>query len=273
MIVTAEGNPDLRAAAHRWLAAAPDPDQVWDYAASRPAVPDLVLRFGDTEVDVASTTVAVTAHRSTVDVQLYHPALAALPHAARMQAAFLLLDQLLGEVAVEIWVGVIEVASGPPPEAVPLIDLVAQVEALRSAHTTSDGELTWGVAQLKGPMGSVILVSAQVPLKAATAPRFDTHVAVSLDFRSPPGGHGLPAQDALDALRAHEDRLIQVVGDDGRLVAHETHAGRRTLSFYVDGTTGAADRLRVGAASWTLAKHKVKAWHDPSWDQVARLRF
>jgi hypothetical protein len=276
LIVTAEGNPDLRAAAHRWLEAAPASDGLWDYAAARPADPnpaDVVIGVAGVQVDVASATVAITETRSTLDVSVHHPALAALPHTPRMTGTFLLLDHVLGENAVETWIGVIEGAQRPLAEAVPLLDLPDRVGDLVAACTTADGEPAWGVAQIKGPMGSIILVSAQVPLKAATGPRFDTHVSVALDFRTPAIGNGLPEQPTLDALRAYEDRLVWLLGDDGRIVAHKTHAGRRTISFYVDGTTDAAERLRVAAASWSLGKQKVKAWYDPSWEQVAELRL
>ena len=40
LVVTAGGNPDLRAAARRWLLAAPPADEVWSYADFRPPAGD-----------------------------------------------------------------------------------------------------------------------------------------------------------------------------------------------------------------------------------------
>ncbi len=108
LVVTAAGNPALRAAARRWHRAAPAESATWEYADTRQPVGEpVVLDVAGHAVrsdDVTASTWADDG-RAVVDVRLAAPVLALMSRQDALRATFLLLDQVLGEEAVETWVG------------------------------------------------------------------------------------------------------------------------------------------------------------------------
>ena len=110
-----------------------------------------------------------------------------------------------------------------------------------------------------------------MPLSSASAPHLDTHVAVVVPFTDRNEG-GFPGPASLQALRDLEDHLRDRLGGSGRVVAHETRAGSRVLHAYVDGTTPAADQLRVAVRGWQQGVVKTHPHPDPGWQAVAHLR-
>src|SRR5262249_4004704 len=155
-----------------------------------------------------------------------HPVLATLPEQAQGQIAFLALDWLLGEEAVELWIGPVEYAD-THPDARSREELAEAVEALARKHS----DPTWLLLQGQLPDGRILLAITQHPLKSARWPRFDMHAPVVLPFRHVADA-GLPLDPSLFTLREFEDRLTEAVGTDGDLVAFETCAGVRTLHYY-----------------------------------------
>ncbi|MDQ1289961.1 MAG: hypothetical protein QG622_3527 [Actinomycetota bacterium] len=274
LVVSSEGDAELRAVARRWRQAAPPPDAIWEYSDARVPVPDaavLVLSFDDVPIDVASVRVAARVNGSVLDVNVYHPDFAKLPERTRSMASFILLDQVLGEDAVETWVGEVGVSTVLPLDPVPLTGLPAVVADLREMFTTEDGRPAWILLEGSGPDGRPVLAGTQVPLKATAAPHLDTHVAVDVPF-SDLDDHGLPGPGSRQALRdlgAHlEDRL----GGSGRVVAHETHGGRRVLHAYVDGATPAVEQLKAAVAGWEQGPVVISSHRDPAWERVSHLR-
>lgn len=134
LVLTAGGNPDLRALAAAWLAAAPAPDEDFEYADSRLAHPDpasLTLRFEGGELDLASTTMLAVPEGALVHVQVSHPTFASLGEEDRVQVTFLFLDAVLGERAVEDRIGEVQAVEAHPDGAspVPLLELPEIVAA------------------------------------------------------------------------------------------------------------------------------------------------
>lgn len=274
LVVSPGGNPALRATARRWLLAAPPPDDVWSYADSRQPVADLdglVLGLDGTEIAPSEVEVAAHVTRATVDVTVYHPAFAGLDQAQRMQAAFLVLDWVLGENAVETWVGEIATTTVKPLDPIPVIGLRTVVDHLQTEYTGDEGDPVWSMLTGELVGGTPVIASFQMPLRAATAPQFDTWVQVTVPFtdRTP---EGFPGPESLPELRHLEDHLVDRLGHSGRLVAHQTHGGVRLMHFYVDRATPAADQLRAAVTGWRQGRVEVTAQHDPSWEQVAHLR-
>src|SRR5699024_8573346 len=144
------------------------------------------------------------------------------------------------------------------------------VRDLREEFTGDDGEPTWLVLQGDTPYGP-LLASTQVPLAAAWAPQFDTHIGVSVPYGDKEDS-GLPAERSLGNLRALEDHAVARLEGQGRLVAHETTRGIRLLHFYVDGSTPAVDQVKAAVQSWDEGRVKVRAESDPGWSQVQHLR-
>jgi hypothetical protein len=273
LTVTAEGNPELRAVARRWLRAAPV-DPVWDFADARqpsPGLDGLAIGIEDHTIDVESVRVTARVEGFEADVVVYHPAFPALPAETRAQLAFILLDSALGEVAVETWIGAITPATVEPLDAFPLAGLTAVVRELATRSVSGDGEPTWLLLQGQAPDGSPVIASAQVPLKAVTAPELDTYVRVEVPYADRNEG-GLPGPGSLAALRGLEEHVTARLEGSGRVLAHETHAGTRVLHVYVDGSTPAPDQVKAAVTAWDQGPVQVQTSPDPGWRKVAHLR-
>jgi hypothetical protein len=274
LVVTCEGDPALRAAARRWRRASPAADPLWQYSDSRLPVADpaaTVLTLGDTELDLASAIALARVSGADLDVAVYHPAFIAMPDEERRLATFLMLDTLLGEAAMETWIGTVEVAAAPPLDPVPLIGLRAVVRELSARFLDDQGDPTWVLMRGTTPDGDPVLASAQIPLRAASAPHLDTHVGLEVSFTDVTG-EGLPGPGSLNALRDLEEHLNGRLGGSGRIVAHQTHRGVRTFHVYVDGTTPAVDQLRAAIVGWDQGPIVVGVRPDPGWELVRHLR-
>jgi hypothetical protein len=273
LVVTAAGDPRLRAIARRWLRLAPTADPVWEYTDTRPPARGLdgaTLDLDGRRVALREITVGwqMDEERARVDVLLHHPALAAVPEEARTEITLLVLDHLLGEEAVELWLGAIAPSVERPEGATGLESLRDAVRALAAQH--SGPEPTWQLIQARTPSGQPVLAAARVPLSSAVAPELDEHVRVELPY--PPNEAGLPDDDALQELRDLEDRIEAVLGRDGQVVAHETSGGQRTLHVYVDRTTDAHDRVLSAISTYPFPQVRTTTAHDPDWSAVGHLR-
>jgi hypothetical protein len=276
LVVTAAGDPELRSTARRWLLAAPAPDAVWEYADTRPVEQELDwgLSVGGSTVDAADVvaTWTRTGRQPELDIALHHPALAALPEATRGELTFLLLDHALGETAVETWVGAIDGLVTPPTDrdGASVGDLTALRTAVQELAAEYAGD-TWALLEASTADGQPVLAAARQPLRAALAPHLDRHLRVELPYTDLTDA-GLPGPASLEALREVEDDLGARLGDAGRVVAHETSGGVRTLHVYVDSTTDAALRAEALVAGWPQGRPRTALKADPGWAAVRHLR-
>lgn len=271
LVVTPCGKAELRALAARWRAAAPPEDETWEYQAARQAAPGhfaSVLELDGQRLELSDVRFAFTVdeERGLVDAVCCHPALPSLPEGARAQVAFLALDWLLGEEAVELWVGEVDFA-GTHPDARPREELAEVVQVIADKHR----DPIWQILQGELPDGRIVMALVQQPLASARWPRFDTHAPVVLPF-SNTSEAGMPLDPSLFALRDLEDRLTEAVGTDGELVAHETCAGVRTLHYYVDSTSAAVDALGRIVPAWAEGRARFKPAYDPALAGVRHLR-
>jgi hypothetical protein len=274
LVVTSEGDPALRAITSRWRQAAPPPNELWGYSSFRLPAADpsaSVLTLGRAQIDITSVTVSADVSRAHVDVTMYHPGFADLPPDQHMVTAFMLLDTVLGEAAVDSWVGTVTAGIEPPADLVPLVDLPTVVSELEADLTDADGERPWLITRGTTDSGAPMMFSAQVPLRAASAPHLDTYIDVSLSF-SEWTADGLPAPKSLKRLRDFQELLSHRLGAGGRVVAHETQEGIRTLHVYVDSTTSAAKQVREAVSHWDDGSVSITEQRDPSWDNVRHLR-
>ena len=267
LVVTADGVPELRYLAQRWLLAAPPPDEIWEYVDARQPAwqPGAVLNLDGTDVNLDEILVAGdSGDRLRLDVEVYHPRMRELPQQARAQIAFLALDWLLGEDAVEQWIGAVEPVVEPPPGAEPATSLPEKVQALADEV----GEDTWSI--LEGSVrGRRALAVARQPL-----PRFEDlqridHVSLEVPYSDQVDG--LPGPGSLDALRDLEDHLVALLGDASVLAAHESTRGVRTFHLYARDGHLLADRLAPLVSGWSQGRVRVQVVRDPGWSAVSHL--
>lgn len=274
LVVTAEGDPAMRALARQWLLAAPEPDGTWSYSDLRPPARDVegVVLSAEDNPDIAFRDVTVAARRrgTLLDVVVHHPAFAELPERARAQIAFLAVDAAVGEAAVECWIGVVETATAPPLDGFGLAGLAVAVRDLAGEYVDADGRPTWLLLQSTSPSGQG-LASTVVPLDPLLAPHLTVHVGVTAEYADRTE-EGLPGPGSLDRLRQLEDLLTRLLGSDGMVVAHETAAGRRVLHAFVrEGSAAARDGL-ASHLPWVEGPLRVTVTEDPGWQAVRHLR-
>ena len=269
LVVTSGGKAELRAVASRWLAEAPAPDEMWEYHDIRRADPkvfDSKLVFGDIKLEVEEVRYAfsVDDQRGQIDVLCYHPGFADAPDQVQAQVTYLTLDWLLGEDRVETWIGAIHWTDTAPANPQRAEELRTAVDDLAARSDQ------WALMAAEGKDGLPRMAVANLPLRPARWPRFDTHLGVTLPYRTCNDGR-LPIDTSLQALRDFEDMLVEVVGADGTLVAHETGNRMRTLHIYADSHSGARERVEAALSRWTEGRAKLDATYDPRLNRVEHL--
>jgi hypothetical protein len=273
LVVTAAGDPQLRATARRWLRAAPAADSVWSYADTRPRAANptgVTLTIDGTEIALAAVRVLLTVGPDAVNVVMYHPAFPDLPDRATVRVAFLVLDTVLGERDVECWIGEVQTTPAPHPDAVRLTDLVTAVDQLRAKVTGPNGERGWVLLRARDPNGDVIVAGAARPLRPMSAPHLDTHVRVDVPY--PSQGDGLPGQSVLTDLQALGRHIRTTIDGSGELLGEETTRGIRTLHLYTDSTTPTVEQIRACVSGWSYGAVGVHARPDATWKAIAHLR-
>ena len=271
LTVTAAGVHELRGAARRWLAAAPPANATWSFGDLREPVSGGAMFFRDRRLAFDEAEVVVDVGLSQAEVTVHHPGFAGLVGADPGIAAYLLLDAVCGEAAVELWVGRIRAnAIAPGDDAVTLSALPGILQELACDNRDETGGPAWQI--LHGDTGQGPLVAVvRVPLVALSAPEFDRHVAVHVPYTDVENG-GLPGSGSLPALRDLEDHLVDRIGANGECVGAESCAGRRLLHFYVDSTTPAHEQLRVASSGWEQGEVTLTVTDDPGWRKVQHLR-
>ena len=268
LVVTADGDPALRATARRWLDAAPEADMFWSYADARPPMIDIdeaVLELDSVRLPLAQTRVGVRRSGTRVDVQVHHPRITELNPGAQTTFCFLAIDAAVGETMTETWIGELQPALVAPIDGFGLSGLRAVVRDLAREF---DGDARWVVLEGTSQLGPV-RVLARVPLAAASAPTLDEAVVVTVAYEA--GADGLPTDDAEQALEGFRAHLVERLEEQGELVAVVMTGGRCELDFYVDSTRTGAAQLTAAARAWS-GKVDTQVERDPGWSRVAHLR-
>lgn len=271
LTVTAAGVPELRGAARRWLAASPPADATWSFGDLREPVSGCAMFFRDRRLAFDEAEVVVTPGLSQAEVTVHHPGFAGLAGADPSIAAYLLLDAVCGEAAVELWVGRIRAdANAPGDDAVALAELPGILQQLACDNRDETGGPAWQILHgetVRGPLVAMV----RVPLVALSAPEFDRYVGVDVPYTDVEDD-GLPGPGSLHGLRGLEDHLVERIGANGECVGAESCAGSRLLHFYTDSTTPAHEQLRVAASGWDQGEVTLTVTDDPGWRKVQHLR-
>ncbi|MBB2913911.1 hypothetical protein FHS43_005220 [Streptosporangium becharense] len=272
LVVTCAGDPELRAVAHRWAAAAPPADRLWEFHPSRRADPRATTLTVDVDgygFTLGELTLGLRVPRGNprVDVVAYHPIFTLLPEETRVEAALLALDRLLGEDEVARWVGDVSAVAIEPMDAVPAVHLPGVVADLASGY----GDDQWALLEGETAGGARLVAAARHPLRPVDYPVFDQHIAITLPYAHH-DAEGLPTGPSLEALRDFEERLAgRIGGPDGGgvLAAHLSAEGRRVLHVYADPEGRAAVHAEKLVAGWKEGRPRVDVAADPGWAAVA----
>lgn len=131
LVVTGEGDEQLRAVTDAWRRAAPS-DEGWDYHDAAPAMDDpgdFLLGIGELQVALADVRVKALPDGDMLHVAVFHPALPQLAVEDRDALSFVALDTALGERLVERRIGRVEPVNAEPDQAMTLVQLRELVRA------------------------------------------------------------------------------------------------------------------------------------------------
>ncbi len=272
LTLSAEGDPGLRVLAESWRLRGPGDDEAFEYHASRQPfggdLDALTLTAAGQRVSLRELRVAVEVdeERRAVDVVLHHPVFASLAGSEHRVVMFVLLDTLVGEDAVESWLGVLEASEEPaPPEAMPGSAFRAVVQELpqRWAEPMSL------IGQFTDDDGRRYVAMWDVPRRRWSHPLHDTIAKIRLSY----GGRadGLPEQEALVRIQAWEDALHEALGSTGVYLATVTGGGVRDVFYALRGDLGPA-REELDAAVRAFGEQaSLEVVYDPGWRTVPKF--
>ncbi|MDO5066689.1 MAG: hypothetical protein Q4D96_05380 [Propionibacteriaceae bacterium] len=264
-VVSAEGEPALRATARRVVLAAPPADAQWSYTDLKQPKASAVLRFAGHDLDFNDARVVIDQDHTKVHLEVWHPIFAKVDEQLRLQLTFLMLDAAVGEERIELWVGGVDAAEEEPEGAVPLSQVQRAIDDLRGSFLSEDGEPCWSVMQGEGPDG-LLLARVRIPLSSMVNPVWETHVGITRHY--PDGGSGFPGVEDQEVNGRIEDQIMAALGADGVLQAVETGGGRVLWHCFIDPLTAVAARLQE-IAHGNGAKITVEP--DPEWEAVQRF--
>ena len=271
LCLSGKGDPTLRIVAERWIHRAPKPTATWEFHSSRQPHRNagLVLEIAGHKVALDELVAHVEEDdtREKLDLKVHHPVFSALTDRnLKVQIMFIGLDTLLGEDDVERWIGALELAETPPPDAIRFGDLRDRIGAF-AAKATRD---KWII--LKGEReGAPLFVTLNAALKRVNHLLLDTHVAVTITLASPTKD-GLTTKEEAEVLGVMDDALAAALGDGGVYLGRETGMGKRVLHYHVmEGGPSASvlARWRTQHAGYEI---DVAVAPDPMWEVLDRWR-
>ncbi|WP_185744120.1 DUF695 domain-containing protein [Arachnia propionica] len=266
LVISAEGDPALRALARRVVLAAPPADAQWCYADLKAPKSGGVLSFAGHDLDLDDARVAVEQDPTKVHLEVWHPVFTQVDEDTRLRLAFLMLDTVVGEERIELWVGAVEAAEEEPEDAVPLAEVQRAIDDLRASFLAEGGEPCWTLLQGEGPNGPLV-ARVQFPVHSLVNPLWETHVAIERRYPDD-SGTGFPGEEDHELNGRIEDEIMASCGRDGDLRAVETGGGRVLWHCFADPTTGLAARLQDIAHRHGA---QVTIEHDPAWETIDHL--
>ncbi len=275
LALSSEGDLEVRVLIERWLARAPAPDAAWEYYPARQATPG-DPKFSLTLDDVPGVTIAFAdariyfetdTAREILHVTIHHPAFAKLSDAERTRAAFLVLDDTIGEDSVERWIGTLETSVAPLPKGKPLGALEGAVRALAKSAT---GE-QFATLEGRTTSGRPTIAVANLALKRLDHILMDHHLELVMPFREE-ANQRMPTGEENAALNELEDELLESLGGEAVWIGHETGDGRRTIHLHVARQGPAETRTREWARKHADRRIDIALRHDPGWEVLRRWR-
>ncbi len=258
LCLSAAADPALRPLTEKWLRAGPAADTTWEYHAARIAVEPAPRFIGTIGIHPRDLTVVVEPDPSTEELNLTlgHPDFARMDETLQLQSAFRLLDDLLGEDGMEMWIGSVDVVPHPLPWGMPFLDMAGEVDRQAAAATGQQ----WQMLHEEDPdLGDCDLFINRA-LKRLHFLDMEFVLTVSIEISG--------SEDRL--VRGVEEDLAVRLGADGVIFAHRIFDTFTVIYAYagpdgVEAVSGLADR-------WRPAVYEVVAEPDPGWDIYEEIR-
>jgi len=265
LCLSGKGDPLLRVVTARWVKRGPVADASWEFYGSRQRSPktDFALNIAGQRVDADQYVFEVSEDElcEVIHVRAFHPAHESMDDGLKEEALFLSLDNLLGEDALERWLGRIEIAKERPSSGISHVALRSHVDDLAArAH----GE-RWAALRGETDDGKPIFVLANMALKRAAHLLLDMHLTIELPLLTRTD-NGLPTSEEGARLDALEDELIKSLGTHAALLARETMTGRRTIHLRVMEGGPASAIVHAWSERHPERRAIVTATMDPRWE-------
>lgn len=230
--ITGEANPHRQLLAAYWVSRAPELPGWTFYGARQPArcVGDIRLKVGGDAFEAKAVWLTPVVNEETrhIDITAWHPLFSKLDERSRWTILFLLLDEALGEVGTQNWIGHIEINDQKLSGAIPLGELRAFTERVQAEHKWKKGGPgeTWTLYRPQDdptdePRGDIFVGSTGV------MPLISAFMEAEGQLKDPLAGTGadyvyiafpagfLPKGREADARGEIEDALSAVLGPSG----------------------------------------------------------
>lgn len=258
LCLSAAADLGLRAITERWLRAAPPPDRTWEFHPSRIPVPLETIVVGEVEIDPEDALACITVDSGSEALELIicHPGFAGMDETLQLQAAFRLLDDLLGEDDADKWVGAVETAPRPPGPALPFAETALRAEALAKAAAGKKWEI---IPEFDGEEWSNDL---HINRAAKRLDHLEMAVLAIVNIETPdPDRSGA-------AAAAAERELAGVLEERGMFIARAYYLDYTVLYAYI--TLEAVPEMREAAAR-IPAVYEMTLQPDETWETLHQL--
>lgn len=259
LCLSAASDPALRPVTEQWVRGSPGRDSAWEYHPARIPVPAAApLTVGEIRIQPQDVSVVIEPDqtREELNLTIGHPDFGALDEVLQLQVAFRLLDDLLGEDAMEVWIGSVDVVPHSLGWGVPLLDLPEAVGLLIASSTGRQ----WEYVDLDDPDLGESRLYINRALKRVDYLDFTLAVIVSIE---------IPSEDRV-LVREVEKDLAATLGSEGVIYAHRVFGDFTVLYAYVGEEV--SEEVRSLAERWTPNVYEIRVEPDAGWDVYEEMR-
>lgn len=261
------GDPEQRRVARGWLASAPAFER-WQFFDAIPPAPiekvqNFALRFGEDDIQFSDLRFALDPEddRQRVHIKGFHPVLVGAETEHQLSVLYTVLDTTLGEAAVELWLGQIEVVEEPIEGGLDLAGLRAAIDAQAAAWREA-GEAWASARGMNRETDMSVLFTLNMSAKRWDYPLLDTYFELVLSY--PARDDGLPNPSDYETLMDLDEKVCEALPAEVLHLGSRMGEGERVLFGYVDGQ--ATDGLRAAAVQCLGSDMGLRLEKDAMWE-------
>ena len=262
------GDPAQRRVARAWMASAP-PFERWQFFDAIPPGPieqvqNFALSFGEEEISFSELRFALDPEddRQRVHVRGFHPALVGAETQHQLSVLYTVLDTTLGEAAVELWLGQIDVVEEPLEEGLDLPGLRRAIDAQGEAWIEA-GEAWASARGANRETEMPVLFTLNMSAKRWNHPLLDTYFELVLSY--PAREDGLPNPSDYETLMDLDEKVCEALPEEVLHLGSRMREGERVLFGYVDGQD--TDGLRAAAVQCLGSDMGLRLEKDAMWER------